>query len=138
MAPKRWHFLLGAAFVALVQTSLAQRASNWRVYKAADGLPESACVSVTVSPNGKVLVKHLSQPAVSELDGYAINTVPSPETAQGRGYESPGGQLWTISPDGLQEFANGNWVVHPFEKIPAGVPPLIDPTPLCPARQGLV
>ena len=47
--------------MALAETSRGQQAANWRVYKAADGLPESAGVSVTIGSHGKVLVNHLTR-----------------------------------------------------------------------------
>src|SRR5437879_3229431 len=102
---------LSAAFVALAQASSGQRAANWRVYKATDGLAESACISVSLAPQGKVLVKHLSLPSISELDGYAITVLGAPE-GSGRVYESPAGQLWTVAAQGLQEFKEGAWMLH--------------------------
>ena len=79
----------------------------------ADGLPESACVSVALAPQGKVLARHLKSGSVSELDGYTVNVIPSPGPGNGRVYQSPGGQLWAVVADGLQEFKNGHWVLHP-------------------------
>jgi hypothetical protein len=45
MTPNGRLLLLGvaSAWLALAMTARAQRISNWRVYKKADGLPESAC-----------------------------------------------------------------------------------------------
>ena len=68
---------------------------------------------------GRVLVRHLTQPFISQLDGYGINPVPAPENAIGRVYESPGGQLWTAVPEGLQEFKNDSWLLHPVPEIAA-------------------
>src|SRR6267154_5377245 len=87
MARKGSLLLLSA--LALTQPSWGQKASTWRVYNLADGLPESACVSVTAAQQGRVLVRHFWQPFISELDGYGINLVPAPENAIGRVYESP-------------------------------------------------
>jgi signal transduction histidine kinase/ligand-binding sensor domain-containing protein len=107
-----------------------------------DGLPESGCISVTLAPQGKVLVRHLHAASVSQLDGYTVTAIPAPETGKGRVYESPGGQLWTVVAEGLREFRNGNWVLHPTPEIAAEfrarLPRLIDPIPLCPVRQGVV
>jgi signal transduction histidine kinase len=108
-----------------------------------DGLPESACISVTFSPQGKVIARHLSLPFVSELDGYSVNVIPSPETGKSRVYQSPGGQLWSVVPEGLQEFRDGSWVLHRVPEIAAEPHPsapgrVIDPIPLVPVRQGLV
>ena len=59
MTPKGWFSFLAAAFVTLAEVCWGQPASNWRVYKMADGLPESACVSVTLSAQGKILRKEV-------------------------------------------------------------------------------
>jgi len=125
--------------LACTQASLGQKLSR---YKLADGLPESACVSVTAAQQGKVVVRHFRQPFISELDGYGINLVPAPENAVGRVYESPGGQLWTVVPGGLQEYKNDAWVFHPVAEIAAQFPqgrrgPQVS-VPLYPTRQGRV
>src|SRR5262245_13138062 len=140
MIPAGRFLLTGAALLALPGTILAQRAGNWRVYRMTDGMPESACVSVTLSSQNKVVARHLSAPFISELDGYSINNVPSPETGGTRAYESPGGQLWCVAREGLHEFRDGAWLLHPLPEIAAqfrraGPPPSI---PLWPIRQGLV
>jgi signal transduction histidine kinase len=124
--------------MTLTRASLGQKSSAWRIYNLADGLPESACVSVTAQ-QGKVVVRHLRQPFISELDGYTINPVPAPENPIGRVYESPGGQLWTVVPEGLQEFNIDNWVFHPVREIAAQGRrgPQVS-VPLYPTRQGRV
>jgi signal transduction histidine kinase len=136
----RW-FLLGLG-LALTGTCWGQKASNWRIYKLADRLPESACISVTVSPQGKVLARHYDLPALTELDGYSVRTIPSPEVGKSRVYQSPGGQLWAVVPEGLQEFVEGSWVLHRLPNIAGEIQRslsrIIDPVPLWPVRQGLV
>src|SRR5215831_5666106 len=92
---------LSLSILTLGSTGWAQKASNWRVYKLADGLPESACISVTVSPQGKVYVRHFALPVVSELDGYTVRSIPASEIGRSRVYQSPGGQLWGVVPEGL-------------------------------------
>ena len=128
---------LSAAIMALAQTTLAQRAANWRVYKATDGLPESSCVSVSLAPQGKILVKHFSLSSISELDGYAITVLAAPE-GSGRVYESPAGQLWTVEARGLQEFKEGSWVLHSAAEIGLPVPSArpSDPIPLLSGPSG--
>src|SRR5207302_11317821 len=103
---------LGVVLVALGQTCCGQRASNWRAYRMADGLPESACVAVTVAPNGKIVARHFTTASLSELDGYNIVVQPAPP-GRSRVYESPGGQLWTVNPEGLQELKDNAWIMHP-------------------------
>ena len=137
----RW-LPLCAFLLASTVKCFGQKASNWRAFKVADRLPESACISVTFSPQGKVLVRHFSAPFVSELDGYVVRTIPSPELGRSRVYQSPGGQLWTVVPEGLQEFRDGDWVLHRVVELDgelgAGSSRVIDPVPLWPVRQSVV
>lgn len=133
----------GMAWLSVAaSTCWGQKASNWRVYKLADRLPESACISVTVSPQGRVLARHFNLPIVTELDGYTVRTIPSPEVGRSRVYQSPGGQLWAAVPEGLQEFAEGAWVLHRVPEIANEIRSTAfggtDPVPLWPVRQGLV
>ena len=132
--------LAGAALVALPGTLPAQRAGNWRIYRTTDGLPESACSSVTLGAQGRVVVQHPNAALISELDGYSLNSVPAAEGGTGRAYESPGGQLWCVVPEGLREFQDGTWLLHRVPEIAEQFrgrtqPPVI---PLWPIRQGLV
>jgi len=138
--------LFGAALLALPGTSWCQAPSTWpvnsRVFRTVEGLPEPACISVTLAPQGRLFARHLKAASISEFDGYRISGIPAPETGKGRVYESPGGQLWTVVVEGLQEFRNGHWVLHPVPEIAAEfrtrLPRLIDPLPLCPVRQDVV
>src|SRR5215471_16779324 len=140
MKSERPWIIIGGWLLALAQVCYAQKVSNWRAYKVADGLPESSCISVTVSPQGKVVARHLMAPKVSQLDGYSLSTISAPETGKGRIYLSPGGQLWTVAPEGLAEFRDGTWVTHRMPEL-TDAPhsgPVLDPVPLCPVKQGLV
>ncbi len=145
MTPKGLLLFLGAVFVALAERSWGQKAPNWRVYKTADGMPESACISVAIGPQGKVLARHLNPASVSEVDGYAVRNILLAEGANNRVYGSPGGQLWTMVGDGFLEFKDGGWALHRVPEIAAefqaGHFRLIEPVPLCrlyPVRQDLV
>ncbi len=139
---KRCFLLLAAAFIALGPAARAQRYSDWRVYRVSDGLPESACVSVTVGANGKVIVKHLDTDSISELDGYSVTSFSSPEPGRNRVYGSPGNQLWTYTSEGLNEFSNTNWVFHPIAEMASqfrGVASAaLPPVPLYVIKQGRV
>jgi signal transduction histidine kinase len=141
MIRRRWP-LLSLLIGTLAGTCPGQKASNWRAYKLADRLPESACISVTISPQGKVLARHFALPFLSELDGYSIRSIPAPEIGRSRVYQSPGGQLWSVAPDGLQEFKDGGWVLHRLPEISGenrgSSSRVIDPIPLWPVRQNLV
>lgn len=108
---------LALALIALGQGVSAQPANHWRAFKKSDGLPENACVSVTLGANGNVLVRHAKSSAISVLDGYGVTIVPGPGMSRGRIYESPGGQLWTVTAEGLQEFREGEWTLHRVPEI---------------------
>ncbi len=130
------------AVLASWQSCWAQKASNWRVYKIADGLPEPGCASVTISPHGKVLARHLNLAFVTELDGYDVRVLPAPEKGRSRVYASAGGQRWTVTVEGLQEFKTDAWVPHPLKEVASATKAAgtraVDPIPLLPVKQGRV
>src|SRR5258706_4537715 len=138
MALKLWFCLLGAGALALPELCWGQKA--WRMYKLADGLPESACISVTVGPQGKVIARQLSQLTLCELDGYQVSSIGGLAPSSSRIYGSPAGQLWTAVAQGIQEYRDGAWVMHSINEITAetrgGLGRLLDPVPLSPVRQG--
>jgi signal transduction histidine kinase/ligand-binding sensor domain-containing protein len=135
-------FQIAAAFIALAPAAFAQRYSDWRIFRAADGMSESPCVSVTAGLNDKVLAKHINSDSISELNGFTITTLPSPEVGRNRVYGSPGGQLWTVTSTGVGEFTGGAWKVHPLPQIAKlnnSVAPLVAPlVPIQVIRQGRV
>ncbi len=140
MTPKGWFICIVMACATQAETCWGQHASNWRVYKMADGLPESACVSVTFGQQGRILAKHLNRPFVSELDGYSVNLLPSPDLGPSRVYGSPAGQLWAATTEGLREFKEDTWEVHTVPEIAAEFRggQAMRSVPLCPVRQGVV
>src|ERR1039458_4060133 len=146
MTPKGLILLLGATLLALAETSWGQKSPdwpvNWRVFRMADGLPESTCISGALAPQGKVLARHPKTGSVSELDGYTVSVIPAPGVGNGRGHQRPGRHLSAVVPDGLQEFKSGQWKLSPVPEIAAEfrarLPRVVDPIPLCPARQGVV
>src|SRR5436190_20020795 len=138
MAPKQW-FLL-AAFLALAETCWSQGTTRWRIYKAADGLPESACSSVTIGLNGDVFTTHPGSPFIGDLNGYTIAQFPEPASPAERVSASPSGQLWAVAPDGLWEWKDDHWNLRPVPEIAAefhasSARPKL-PIPLCPVQQG--
>ena len=142
MTRKGRFFLIATAFIALVPMARCQRYSDLRIYRHADGLAESPCVAVSVGVNGKVLVKHLNAESVSELDGYSVTPYASPEEGRNRVYESTGGQFWTVISEGLREFRDGEWQVHPIPEIASQfrgiITPAIPSVPLHVIKQGRV
>src|SRR4051812_18421126 len=51
--------IVGIFCLTAAQASWAQRFGNWRTFRLVDGLPETACGSVTVSPQEKTLARHV-------------------------------------------------------------------------------
>jgi signal transduction histidine kinase/ligand-binding sensor domain-containing protein len=135
-------FLVATAFITLAPLALAQRYSDWRTYRAADGLAESPCVSVTIGANEKVIAKHINVDAISELNGYSVASFGAPEVGRNRVYESSGGQLWTVSTEGLEEFRDSAWQLHPLPEIAAlfrgTVAATVPPVPIQIIRQSRV
>ena len=119
MKLRRRVFLAGTILLAAAQAGRGQNAGYWRVYKADEGMHQSACISVTVAPNGKVVALHRNRSFVTELDGYSVTSISLPEPA-GDIAEGPSGQLWATVANGLlQEFKPGKWVVQPVPEIAA-------------------
>jgi streptogramin lyase len=85
---------------SLCLSAFGQKASSWRVYREPDGLPENACVSVALIPQGGVWVRHQTMAVISKIDGYEVEQVNSPGIGNARVYQSPGGQLWTAASQG--------------------------------------
>ena len=141
MTTRKGCFFL-AAFLTLAPMAFAQRNSEWRIYHNTDGMPESACVSVTAGPSGKILASHINSDSISELDGFSITSSASPEVGRSRVYETAGGQLWTVTADGLAEYRDNAWQSHPVSQIAKlgnNVAPLATPlVPIQIVRQGRV
>jgi signal transduction histidine kinase len=113
---RQWLAILFLAF-AFVSPASAQRALNWRVFKASDGLAESFITSVSVSPRTNVWVKHYEANSVSVLNGYKSRTIPAPGTGYYRVIESRSGQIWAAYPEGLQEYKDNAWIKYPVKQI---------------------
>ena len=134
-------FLLGAGLVMLAHTSWSQRTAPWRVYKMADGLNEPGFASVTVGPRGRILARQLTRPYLVELDGFNIRSIPALGGTQARAYQSPSGQIWTATTNGLYEYRSETWVFHAVPEIALAFRtklPRLSQVPLWPVRQGLV
>ncbi|MBI3851779.1 MAG: hypothetical protein HY298_16110 [Verrucomicrobia bacterium] len=142
MSPARWFPMLLVALLLRPELSWAQKASNWRSFKAADGLAESFTTSVMVSPRGHVWAKHFEANSINWLDGYDVKSIPSPGVGNYRVYEGRAGQIWTVYPEGLQEYRDGEWIRHPIREIRAEYQTnalrQTWPIPLVPMKQGHV
>jgi signal transduction histidine kinase/DNA-binding response OmpR family regulator/streptogramin lyase len=72
---------------------------------------------------------------MSSLDGYRVLTLPNYQARKqictlSRVYESPSHELWIPDPEGLREFRNGQWALHPIPDMAAAAltekgPPLV-------------
>jgi signal transduction histidine kinase len=135
----RW--FLFAVLLATAMTSSGQRASNWRVYKAADGLPETFTSSISIGPHDHLWVGHPNVEWIGWLDGYQVKAIPAPGIGGSRVYESPSSQLWTFSGEHLQQYKNSErgWVSYSLPDVAAALRKnaisLFHPFPLCPLRQ---
>ncbi|MGZ5568856.1 MAG: ATP-binding protein, partial [Limisphaerales bacterium] len=128
----RVHLAL-ALILATPVALLAQRSSNWRIYRASDGMQESICVGLSVSARGGLWVHHPDRSRVSWLDGYEVRKVSFPGLAASHLYEGRVGQIWAPYAGGVQEFKDGSWVRYPIEAL-AGKGESV----LLPLRQGQV
>lgn len=126
----------------LLYRAHTEQASEWRVYRAADGLTESLTTAVTISPRGNVWVKHGEVDAVSYLDGYNVYHVPAPPEPNYRIYQSAAGRIWSIYSEGLLEYVDQRWVRYPLKELrwEVGTTPtrMIRPTPVLPAEEDRV
>src|ERR1051325_3229934 len=93
MWPARWFPTLVCILFAWPGGSWAQKASNWRAFRAADGLAESVNKSVTISSRGNVWIRHFEANTIDCLDGYEVQSIPSPGMGNYRVYEGRAGQI---------------------------------------------
>lgn len=128
LATLKMCFLFAAASVAVLARA-GQQAGSWREYGVAQGFPETAFHSVTVTESGAILAAGTAGSSLSLYDGYEAKSFPLPEGAA-RAYQSPAGQLWTVSAKGLWTLKDAEWKFY--------AAPLTDQTPLCPVRQNVV
>jgi signal transduction histidine kinase len=121
--------LFQALFLTLSARGGFEPAGHWRVYREAEGWPESGFNSLTVSENGNILAVSSATSSFWVFDGYEAKSFPLPDPAAQRVYQSPAGQLWTISPRGLWTMKEGTWTLSSV---------LSGKFPLCPVRQNVV
>jgi signal transduction histidine kinase len=125
-------------FPALVFVVLArgfcQQAASWRDYNVAGGFPESAFRSVTITESGAVLAVAAASPRVCLFDGYETKSIALPAGAA-RVYQSPSGQLWTLSALGLWTMKDQSWNLYPLDLAKA---PPVSQISLCPVRLNVV
>lgn len=121
-----------------------QRASDWRVYRAADGLPDNQTVAVTISPRGHLWVRHPYIEWVGRLDGYEAKAIPGPGLGNSRIYESASGQIWTCTIEALLRYQDKEtgWARYTLPEITADFrtnsPNVFRSIPLLPLKQNHV
>jgi signal transduction histidine kinase len=121
-------------FVVLAR-GYGRQASSWRDFNVAEGFPESAFRSVTVAESGAILAVGSASGRVCLFDGYEAKSFPLPEGAA-RVYQSPAGQLWTVSAQGLWSMQGQDWKLYPLAGL--APTPSASQTPLWPVRLNVV
>ncbi|MFN0068777.1 MAG: ATP-binding protein [Limisphaerales bacterium] len=99
---------------AAAQTGLRQ--VTWR---AAEGLPQSLTLTVTVNPGGEVLTTHGPGRSAARLDGFNVASLTNFADAVGRVQSTTGGVFWSATRDGLRRVAGGSEESHPLPEIAA-------------------
>ncbi|HTA29233.1 MAG TPA: hypothetical protein VK731_02035, partial [Candidatus Cybelea sp.] len=122
------------AFVVLTR-GYGQPAAPWREFNEAQGFPDSSFRSVTVAENGVILAVSSVAARLSLFDGYEAKSFPLPPGAA-RAYQSPSGQLWTLTPQGLWTMKDQQWKLYPLPDQASF--PAADQITLCPIRFNVV
>jgi ligand-binding sensor domain-containing protein len=102
---------------------------QWRTYGPADGLSQSALRFVTIAEDGAILAV-ADGSIFFRMDGYEVKSWSLP-SGTGRVYQSPAGQLWTMSSQGLWAMTSNTWKLYPVPEIAGAIA-------LCPVRQNAV
>jgi signal transduction histidine kinase/ligand-binding sensor domain-containing protein len=131
---KRCCVLPALVFVVLAQ-GYCQQAPPWREFNVADGFPDSSFRSVTIAESGAILAVSSASSHLCLFDGYEARSIPLPEGAA-RVYQSPAGQLWTITSQGLWTMKDQDWKLYPLPDLEAA--PHADQISLCPVRLNVV
>jgi len=108
--------LATAGLLAWTGTASPQNPPVWRFWEVGDGMAESYTVGITIDAAGRVWAQHGEVNTMSWLDGYSVHQVPSPRFGR-RVHAGPGQRLWTMSPEGLREFRDARWVLHPVPEV---------------------
>jgi hypothetical protein len=89
----------------------------WRSQARAAGLPALPVLALTFSPRGTLWIMHGTGGPIQAYDGWSARTLPPAIFPGFPVKESRSGQIWSLHPEGLQEFRRGEWVVHPVSAI---------------------
>jgi signal transduction histidine kinase/streptogramin lyase len=141
MKSKRWMLWVAGAFLGMVLPCMGQHDSHWRVYRAADGLPETFAASITAGQHGHLWVRHPYAEWIGLLDGYDVKAIPGPGLGTSRIYESASGQIWTCTVEGLERYQinEAGWIHYDIPELSSYLrtnsPTLNHQVPLYPMRQ---
>src|SRR5208282_5562793 len=131
---KRSLVLPALVFVVLAR-GYSQEAASWREFNAGEGFTESSFRSVTIAESGAVLAVSSAPSRLCLFDGYEAKSMPVPEGAA-RVYQSPAGQLWTLTAQGLWTMKGQEWKLYPLPDLAAA--PAANQFSLCPIRLNVV
>lgn len=113
-----WMFILGCLLMSFPSAGHgAVESYQWRVFKAIDGLKESASQSVTISPLERVWIGHSHSDFFSVYNGYDASSIPAPEGRALKVYENRSGQVWTTYSGGLQDYSGKEWTQYAIPEI---------------------
>jgi signal transduction histidine kinase/ligand-binding sensor domain-containing protein len=128
--------VLSSAFVFVVLArGHCHQAASWREFNEAMGFPASSFRSVTIAENGTILAVSSTSSHLCLFDGYEAKSLPLPEGAA-RVYQSPAGQLWTLTSQGLWTMKDQAWKLYPLAELAATS--YLSQIPLCPVRLNVV
>jgi signal transduction histidine kinase len=116
---RRMLLLIGLCLLGWQHLAHAQNTSRWRVFRGADGLGEAFCTTVTMSPRTNLWVSHFQNGFLTAYDGYVMRKVPAPGIGPFRIHETSDGQIWTVAPEGIQEYRDEKWIRYLIPEIRA-------------------
>ena len=108
-------------FFLIPFTAWGQNSYHMRYWKAKDGLAESFSRTIGMGPSKKLWINHGNISHMSVLNGFRLYHIPSPGP-EVPVYENSVGHVWSIYPDGLQQYINGKWIQHSIDEIRTIVP----------------
>jgi signal transduction histidine kinase len=135
----RAHIVITGAFLVLTTLFCSgQTPPDWRTFRRAEGLAEDQVAAISVSAQGQTTAFH-SSGRLSRYDGSTVTTLEGPPLPHGKVLESPSGQLWSVTTNGLYEYRDDQWLLHDLSELRIKPSQLFSlDTPVLPIRQGLV
>jgi signal transduction histidine kinase/ligand-binding sensor domain-containing protein len=127
------HLAFALLLLALPPALFAQRSSNWRVYRASDGMEDSVCTGVSISARSGIWVQHPDRKRVSAMDGYDVQKFVLPGPVASHIYEGRVGQIWSTFAGGVLELKSDIWARYSIADLDNK-----SDTPILPLRQGQV